>query len=292
MYTIERFGNITLSPFNNDFTLSPVPARLALASTIGGVFDNDGDGRSKQAFPFPLSYDCVVTEDTYANNRTTLDALRAAVGLRAKLYRRAADDSDVHWCVARLAEMPYTWPYRQRGYFEIGLRFLQLTQWNGDDHAGWRFDDGYDFDAALAFDTNDYSVLMTTAMSQVVTNGGTLPTTDVILTITTADFPLTNIVFSTSGISTEFLGFLPTYIPGSHIQWIGTIPAYSELQIDCGAMSVTLNGENAYNDFSLVSGHLGDDWMTFGPGDNTIILTAVGTLTGAMWTVNFKDAWA
>lgn len=292
MYAIERFGNITLSPFNNNFTLSPVAVKPSYLTTVGGVFDNDGDGRSQQSFPFQISYSAVVMEDVYADNRDVLDALRSAVGLRAKLYRKSRDDDSLHWCIARLVAMPHDWPYKQRLHFVISLDFQQLTPWFGSDHATWRLDDGYLFDDSLLLDPAAYAVLLSSATSQTVNNGGTLPTSDVTLILTTAANPLSNITFLSPGISTELLGVLPTYIPGSNIRWVGTVPAYSELQIDCGAKAVTLNGVNAYDGFQLVTGHISEEWMTLAPGDNTVTISAIGTNTGATWSINFRDTWA
>lgn len=280
MYAIERFGSITLSPFNNSFTLSPVPVRFNILQTTGGVFDSDGSGRSRQAFPFSVNYAAVVMEDVYSDNRAVLDALRAAVGVRAKLYRRARNDSTLHWCIARLVEMPHEWPHTQRGYFTISLDFQQLTPWHGSDHASWRFDDGYDFDDGLTFDPSVYSFAMIEAQtqSQTVTNGGNLPTNDVILTVTTGANSLLYTHWKIAG-KTDLI-------------WLGPLLANSQLEIDCGAKSVKLNGVDDYKRFSFGVGHTIDDWMVLDPGENTISITASGTKTGSTWAVTFNDRWA
>jgi len=279
MYAIERFGTIELSPFNNSFTLSPVETAPALIQTAGGVFDNDGEGRSKQIFPHPLSYKCVVAEDVYDDNRDVLDALRAAVGTRARLYRRARDDNDRHFCMAKLPRMPHDWPYQQRGYFEIEMAFLQLTPWQGSDHAEWRLDDGEVFDDGLELDPADYIVSLASFDSQIVTNGGNLPVRDVILTVTAGASALSNPVFQ--GPS------------GVRLAWNGTIPAFSELVIDCGARSVMLAGADAYDTrLTLAVGHSVEDWFYLDPGATLVSVAILGTRTGATWGVTFRDWWA
>lgn len=281
MYQIYRFGNIDLSPFNNDFTLSPVPAKTNLLSTTGGMFDSDGEGRSRQQFPFPLSYKCVVMEDVYNNNRATLDALRAAVGTRAKLYRRAANDGAVHWCIARLVAMPHDWPYTQRSHFVVSFDFQQLTPWQGFDHADWRLDDGYEIDDGLLLDPALYTASLPGTSAITILNSGNLPVTDVLLTVKAGANPLNNIVF-----------FGPD---GVWLQWSGTIPAASELVIDTGAQSVLLDGVNAYQYLSLPVYHTVPDWFYIPPGSTLVAIamaTTVGEMTGSKWTVNFRDWWA
>lgn len=278
MYTINRFGSLNLSPFNNNYTLSPVPVKTRLVSTLGGVFDSDGSGRSAQQYPFSLSYDCVVAEDTYNNNRATLDALRGAVGTRARLYRTAENDSTIQHCIARLVDMPHDRPYRQRGYFEIGLKFLQLTPWQGDNHAAWTLNAGYFLNDGLNLNEEDYKILFATSHTQIINNGGNLPVTDVILTVITDANPLTNIAW---------------YVPYTiDLAWHGTVTPNSTLIIDCGAKSVTLNGVNRYGDLALGAAHILEDWFRLEPGDNTVQIAATGTKTGATWSVTFKDWWA
>jgi len=278
MYAIYRFRDITLSPFTNNFTLSPVPVKTGMTQTTAGVFDNDGHGRSRQIFPHPVSYSAVVAEDVYNNNRATLDALRAAVGTRGYLYRTARDDGAIQRCVARLIAMPHDWGYEQRGYFRISLDFQQVTPWLGSDHAAWRLDDGSEFDDGLDLDSDDYSILFATSQTQTINNGGNLPVTDVILTVITDVNPLSNIAW---------------YVPYTiDLAWIGTVTAHSTLIIDCGAQSVTLNGVNRYNNLSLGAAHILEDWFRLEPGDNTVQIAATGTKTGARWSVNFKDWWA
>ena len=277
MYVIDRFGAISLSQFNNEYTLSPVPAVSSIVSTSAGLFDNDGTGRSRQQFPHAIQYDCVVAEDTYNNNRGTLDALRASVGTRSRLYRYGLDNAAVQSCVARLMSMPHSWPYEQRGYFKVSFNFQQLGPWQGSDHATWRFDDGYLFNAGLLFDPNTYKATISTTPSQTVVNGGNLPVDDVILSLTTTVNALTAVAFSVAGYS---------------LIYTGTIPALGTLVIDCGAKSVTVNGAPNYRGLALGPAHTSEHWMELQPGNNSVTASATGTTTGATWAVNFNDWWA
>lgn len=277
MYRIDRFGSITLSSYNNDFTLSPVQTPPSIIATSAGAFDNDGAGRSRQQFPHPISYECVVAGDEYNENRATLDELRAAVGTRSRLYRIATDDDTIQSCIARLIDMPHTWPYEQRGYFRIQLRFLQLTPWQGSDHAEWRLDDGYLLNDGLLFDPNTYKVTLSTTPTQTVVNGGNLPVHDVTLTLTAGAAALTGASFS---------------MPGVSLIYLGSIPALGTLVIDCGAKSVTVNGAPNYRGLALGPAHTSEHWIELQPGNNSITASGTGTTTGATWAVNFNDWWA
>lgn len=106
MYTLSQFGETALPVYMTDYDNSTVPAQLAFVETTAGVFDGNGDGRSRQAFPLAISYKATVAQDTLSANKTTLDGLRKLVGTRAFLYRYADNNSTiVHRCQARLVSL-------------------------------------------------------------------------------------------------------------------------------------------------------------------------------------------
>lgn len=278
-YTFERFGTITLPIYNREINMAPVSASLRIVGTAAGAFDSDGTARSGQSFPHALTVEAVVSEDTTAEQRTAIDALRAAVGTRAYLYRVADSDAAVHRALCRLTAMTQDRHYEQRrAYQPIRLQFAQLTGWQGATHGTWYFDEGEVFDDGLDFDTNDYLAALTASpASQVVANGGNYPLTDVVFTVTAGAAALSNVVL---------------YAAGMDLRWDGSIPAGQALVIDCGAASVQLAGIDAYSDFYIGPTHTIEDWFRLEPGNTTIGLSVIGTLTGASWSVSFRDRWA
>lgn len=279
MYTVTRFGAITLPTALTDYTLSPLPAQLVFVQTTTGVFDNDGDGRNRQTLPAPISYKATVTEDVYANNRTVLDALRAAVGTRARIYRTADDNAEIHYCTARLVAMNHDRPYSLRQHiFQIELAFQQLTPWVGLIHgAGWVFDSGVLLDNARTLDETPPTVISTNPLTVAVTNNGNIPATDVQMTLTAA-----------ATITTARL-----YVNGIwDITWTGTLLTGQSLTFDAGAYSVQRNGTNVYAGFAFGPLHAIDRMVRIDPGGNDIIVQLTGGSTTSTLSVIFNDAWA
>lgn len=276
-YYLERFGSITLPAPMSDETATPVAAADRIVTTVAGAFDVDGAGRSAQQFPHTLTYQAIVDAATLAALATALDALRAAVGTRAYLYRRADDDGAVHRALCRLVAMPVMRKFEHRGYQPVRLEFRQLGPWQGQ-ATSWTLDEGELLDDGLDFDSSDYfATLSSSPATQVVTNGGNLPVLDAVLTVTAGSAALSNPIFTATGVD---------------LRWTGTIPAGGALVIDCGAASVLLAGADAYSGLGFGAGHAIEEWLRLEPGNTTLILTVAGTLTGASWSVDFRARWA
>lgn len=275
-WEITRFGNITLPRAMPTETMTPLPARTRIVATAAGIFDADGAQRSAPAYPLSLIYSAIVTPS--AGLKAEVDALRAAVGTRARLYRTGSDAS-IQWCMARLIDMPHERSVPMLRWLQISLEFMQLSVWNGVNHADWELDDGTLLDDAEAFDSGDYQqVINSVAMYQTVVNNGNAPVRDVVLTVTAGTAgALSNIVL---------------WGPGQHLKYSGNLLARSTLVIDCAAHSVKVDGADAYASFSLGSYHTMDDWCLLQPGNNAMSLQSTGTVTGASWSIEFKDAWA
>lgn len=277
-YSFERFGTITLPVYNREMNMAPVSAVQRIVATAAGAFDLDGSGRAAQQFPHPLTVEAIVFEETAAALRAALDALRAAVGTRAYLYRRADDDSTVHRALCRLTAMEVQRTYEQRrAYQPVTLQFLQLSAWQGASTA-WTLDDGEFFDDGLSFDATSYAwSIGSSPTTRSVTNGGNLPVTDVVFTITAGATALTNPILTGGGMD---------------LRWTGTIAATKSLVIDCGALSVLNDGANAYSGLTLGATHAIETWCSLAPGSMDITLTVTGALTGATWGVSFRERWA
>lgn len=278
-YSFERFGAITLPEYNREMNMAPVAAVQRIVATAAGAFDADGSGRAGQQFPHALTVEAIVFEEAAADLRAALDALRAAVGTRAYLYRRADDDSTVHRALCRLASMDVQRSYEQRrAYQPVTLQFLQLSAWQGASSAAWTLDDGELFDDGLLFDATSYAWSIGSSLTiRSVTNGGNLPVMDVVFTITAGATGLTNPILTGGGMD---------------LRWTGTIAATKSLVIDCGVLSVLNDGANAYSGLTLGANHAIEAWCSLAPGATDIELAITGTLTGATWGVSFRDRWA
>jgi hypothetical protein len=288
MFLLTQFGSIDLSPYNMVITESPVSVEPSFTTTTAGAFDNDGSGRSRQRFPFPVRYSGVVLESTITANRTLLNSLRAAVGTKARLYRETRFDPDAddpedvvaeHWCNARLVAMPYEVGTDQKRHREITLEFQQLDFWRGEDHGiGWFFDEGEVFDdPELEFDEVPPTVITPGGITLTINNGGNIPTSNVVVTITAgaADIALVAIAIDNGGVS-----------------WTGSLPSGEALTIDGGAHSVTVSGDNAYDGFELGSSHILADWFVLEPGNNSWDVAIDGGSTDSTISIVFYDAWA
>lgn len=283
MYTLYKFGNINLPNFNTEYDAAPVPAQLAFIQTTTGVFDGNGNGRNKQQFPFSIAYKATVTQDTLSANRTTLDALRAASGTRANLYRKADDDGAIHRCTARLVGMDYSRPYGNRNAIhEINLSFQQLSPWVGTlNGTGWTFDSGINFDAGRNFDEVGYSATLSLATTTfTATNNGNLPTTAVSIEVTAGSEALTNLD-------------IWNMTTNCRLYWYGTLAPGALLRIDTGAWFVTNAGVDEFNNFSLVDPyHRNEYWMEIAVGSNNIAVARIGGNVNSKIAFVFNDRWA
>lgn len=279
-YFVYRFGDITLPDRMTVQEFSPVEPQDTLIQTIGGVYDNAGTGRrAPLRFPHPISIKAMQVSADANAFRTAIDALRAAVGTRAYLYRRADNDATIQTALCYLNRVPASIGIENHLHQDMSFGFRQLTPWLGDDHAELHWDDGVSlWDDGELWDQEDYTITFASSHTQTVNNGGNLHVTDVILTVTTDANPLSNIAW---------------YVPYTiDLAWLSTVPAHSTLIIDCGAKSVKLNGVNRYNNLSLGAAHILEDWFELAPGDNTVQIAATGTKVGATWSVSFRDWWA
>lgn len=278
-YFYERFGAITLPTFNREASLAPVAPDLRIVATAAGAFDGDGVGRAAQKFPHSLSLEAIVSEATTAAQRTALDALRAAVGTRAHLYRRADDDSTVQRALCRLASMTAQRSYEQRrAYQPITLQFAQIGPWLGTTYSGpWTLDSGIYFDDSYVLDAPSLGVTLGASGQYIgLPNGGNLPQSDVTITVAVASGAIRAVAF----LGSDW-----------HIGYSGPLTAGRILTIDAGAQRVVVNDDDAYADFDFGVGHVIEDWISLTPGNNGVTINYIGA---AVATVQFQyaDRWA
>jgi hypothetical protein len=246
-YTYTTFGSITLPNYNRESDVSPVTAATRFTPTAAGVFDGDGSGRSARRYPHMLTIDAIVSESTAALQRTAIDTLRAAVGTRASLTRKADSDAAEHVASCRLIGMTQMRSYNEKGYQPVRLQFAQLTPWRAKSATI----------VTTTLGVGDLIKIFT------ITNPGNLPVSNVMLTADYGEIgqSLINPQWTATNIDLK----------------INLTIICLRLKVDCGALSVvyTLStGEsNRYVNLVLGATHTIDAWMQFAPGDTSLTFT-------------------
>lgn len=277
-YHLERFI-LTYLPVGNPSTdIAPVPAKPALIQTLSGVYDSDEGEDAVDDFPHPISYGAVTSDDTVAEWRDTEDALRALVGKRGWLYRRAEDDDAIQKAVCKLLSLPGPRSVDDKAWKVSTFDWSQLSHWRGHFHHDWTLDDGEFLDEGLYLDDH-MTYTYTAPLTITLNNGGNALVTDAIITITAGGVSITDVSIVKAG--------------ETDLQFTGIVAPGTALVIDCGAMSVLNNGVDAYADLELDTGHTISEWLRLAPGDNTILitLTIVNIMAPPTVNIEFMDAW-
>lgn len=277
-YVLERFGTITLPAVMTIEDISPVAPIDTLVQTTSGVFDNAGGARSDQKFPQMINMKTLVAETDPNVFRATIDALRALVGTRDFLYRRAENDSSVQKSLCRLVQMPYQRQIENWATMSLDFKWQQLGPWLGAIHGvGWSFDAGILLDNARTLDETPPIVLDTSTKGISIVNAGNLPVTDIQFTLIAQSAPITTVLIT--GADWSF-------------RWDGTLVPGATLMVDTGASSATVNGTNAYAGFSLTNLHNIDRWARMAAGTNSIVVSIWGGGTTSTLSIIFYDGWA
>ena len=278
-YELYQFGSLVLPEYDGDEDVSTgqvAPVILDLPG--GGVFDVLGPDPAARRTT-PLNKVCTLLADDSAALRTAYNALRAKNGRRDRLWRRW-DDGTTEWCWARLVNISARRPTGQPLEQDADLQFVMISpHWFGAHHgAAWLLDSGILLDLGYPLDTVETIPLVGGSNTLTVSNGGHRATHLVGVRVS-ATWNITALKITVTGIS--------------EMQYTGTIYAGTALTIDTGALSVTLDGNEAYVYFSLTANHKRDDWLRLEPGANTIIVfaTCAGAGTIGSATFDFWDAW-
>jgi hypothetical protein len=290
-YTLQRFGNITLPLYNRRTDMTPVLPRTALLATAAGTFDAWGSDRAPQKLPHSITLSCVLSETAVATWRTSIDALRAAVGARALLYRVADDDGTVQRCTARLIDMDYQRATKNRLHQELTLGFQQLDAWRGKSWDSWTLDDGKSFDEG---DYLDSAAVALDGSMPSISVGGNLPATNVVATID----------YGGAVNGPDLLQFCARVSGGdcSVVTLEGPFPTGTTFVLDNAARSFTKDGSDAYSllDTDTPFNHSGtpnypptsSEWLAIPPGTVLIGVIADTSDGGATGSIVFEEAWA
>jgi len=279
-YTLERFGDITLPLYNRTHKEPPASAISAVVATAAGAFDTSGSERSKLRLPMPITLSCILYEETEAARRTALDALRAAVGTQAWLYRRADDDGAVHRCRARLMSMDDDRSPKHRAYIEIKLTWQALTHWTGRRFEDWTFDDGSSLDDALYLDTG--AIELTMDATTALTVGGNLPVADAVVTLIANDEP---------ALQLWYIDVLsPTRC--AIYTWADNPAEGAAVVVASGTKSVRFAGADNYDQFSYDPAHASEDWIDLRPGVNQVSVERGYPAYDSTATISYAEHWA
>jgi hypothetical protein len=286
-YIYTTFGEITLPIYNRESDLSPAPAMTRFVQTANGVFDADGNGRSLRRYPHMLTIDAVVSENTPTAQRAAIDALRAAVGTRALLTRKADSDGAEHVASCRLIQMTQMRSYGQRGYQPVRLQFAQLTPWRAT------LPTTYVFQVPQS--------LSPVEVTGTIINSGNLPVTAVTMRIDI-------------GMGMEYGGFIsnPRWSNATHdikidgVTFDSVFPFF--VIVDGETYSVMYERPSrppdvptyriSYRNYLKINaGHAIDSWFRLEPGSQTMTLSAslahaYGTNHSVTWTVSFYAEYA
>lgn len=283
MYRYTTFNGVWLPDAMPEDDLGAGAAKSTILATPGGAFDYLGSTRynpRRQAISYRGTYvggidyltdengDFIVDEagnriigsfDAEIDLRDKLDTLKAQIGQRGQLIRQAEADGSRQYKVARLLDLRHLRTVRDVD--RIAALELQFEA----DGRPWRAVNQSTVTATLAANA-------TTTVT--VGPGGTETINDAILSITANGGSVTALTIELA--------------PSVEISF-GTIANGSELVIDCGALTVRLNGVDAYDQFALESGHTVGGWLPLQPGSNAVAFTLTGG--PADLSLTYRDQW-
>lgn len=284
-YLPERFGTLTLPTYDPDADTSTGKYETAYtALESGGAIDDlDEDDIARPAVT-GISYGGTVEADTRELLTDALDALRAWVGVRAKLYARELTTTpgagEVRWRWARLVSVGARRKPGHPLHQEVTFTWASESPWWYAHHhgGGWVLDDGKLLDEGYFLDESDIVTLNVSPKTYALVNPSNRPIEDIQFTL---DVKTTNC--TAFGIATA----------STDLDFTGTVNAAKALVIDCGAQSVRNDGVAAYDDLAFGAGHVVDPWTR---AERSATTTYTFTNTGAgvtsTVTLDYWEQWA
>lgn len=281
-YSLFRFGDIVLPEYEKIQDLDTVTLANSTARTIAGSYRVAGSGRRPTDFPFAQTLECTVHDSTLATMRADIDNLRGLSGQYLRLYRRADDNSEIHWCYADVVQFRHRRQPQKYWWHDIKLDFEIWSPWYGIPHDGfWLNDEDYLNDGEYVNDETITETLTAPTYDFTVTNEGNLPVTSAVITVEAGAAALDDLQIGgyVSGVPNWAWIFSPT------------LDAGSTLVIDTQNYLVTVDGDNNYEGFNLALTHAVDTWFYLPLGDSTVSVSWTGGATDATITISYKDHW-
>jgi len=294
MYSLRRFGDLTIPPYNPEFNESSGGSLDPVVITSGGVtFDLLGNEQAPREATSIQHRGTILGEGDDANEqkadaRSQYLAWRAMRGKRAKLYRWIVEDDATgdgrwEWAYARLMSISSNRQHGQFTWLELDFNWrLISTTWNGTRHGGgWVLDDGESLDEGLALDESDTYTIEGSQDSFFVNNNGNDTVKNVILRLVGGSTAFTSI-----RINTTIFGGTADFT------WAGSVDTDEVLVIDTGSFGITKDDADAYSGFDFTAAHEVQDWLPLEPGETIIHIFIVGGGSDSTITFEFYDGWA
>jgi hypothetical protein len=278
MHRIYQFGAVALPPALPEDDLSTGAVDSTIVDSVGGVFDAwgavtrrprrqvlnlrgmyelTGDGVFVHGNPLYLvdhggnnivdhAGNRIIADSAPAALQRAVDLLKAQIGTRQKLYRRAENDGAVTWRDARLLRVGHVRTVDDAGAVARLEMAFETHQ------AEWRANALTTLAAALP-------------AGLLVVNSGSMTVHDATLAI----------------LATDAITWITISGPGSDLTWTGALGAGSTLIIDAGAQTVRIGGSDYYSGLVRGAGHTAATWLTLAPGMYILSVTAnaAGTAT-------------
>ena len=239
----------------------------------------------------------VLAENDPSNElKNMTNALLGYIGTRNRLYRRRSDGQVEHVNATLLdvnfIDRPGATTFREfRATFRVKDEVWRGKPYNmGFAEGGgvpatktWTLDDGSHFDSGLYFDPAVTEIALSNGLNEfTLTNNGNATMRNAIFTI---------------DATTQIDGFTLVKSGETYIQFGATIGAGEQMVVDCGALTVQVDGDSAYDvtyggnapALDPDTDHQISDWLHLTPGDNTLkILLNSG---GGTFSPYYYDTW-
>lgn len=275
---IIQFGTWTLPLWNKRDDLSPGSGAGALLELPGGgAWDGYGTGEAPEPANV-VSTQFEIVETTAALVQTERDLIRARRGLRRRLWAETPSGAQ-RFAWARLSGISMERDRRHQFYQPVKLDFeISNPGWAGGQHGEpWYFDDGYTFDTGSFFDLDDVWTPGGSGYQYIIENRGNTTQDEITLTITAGATSISNI-----------------RIRCGDCDWTygGTVAAGDSLVVNTATMTITNDGDDAYNDLTLNAGHIIAPWLVFETGEQLVTINFSGNAGyDADIVFDFYDLW-
>jgi hypothetical protein len=270
---IHTFGTVTLPASVPVWEDSPT-ADMRTVATLNGHFNPYRGDTAPVKLQRPIVVSALLLAATQAAKGVAIDALRAMLGRRDRLWGTPEDTTQVdRWCYATLRQMIDRGSYKDRRYQQVELIFDAESHWYGAAYGG-----STTYNEATLFSNGLYYDAAATAYGNgaALANAGNRLVTDVAITYTSPSAmtgPYGALTFSTQNCEWQLLGTEPQDV------WV----------IDCGARTVTKNGADAYGSFFLTANHASPYWLEVAVGGESLTVAGMDALD--YFQVAYSDGW-
>lgn len=297
-YALRQFGSILLPEYKEDGNADNLGTGLARTSwqelPNGTYFDNYyGVERRPQGIR-PLTKEGVLIGDDATAIRTQIDDLRKNIGVRDKLTVQFFDGV-LRWQWAVLKEVNTEAALLKGRAMPVQLTFETAAQhWyqyvQGTE--AWTVgDDSFLLgDGTAAIGQSDYVYTLTVdggGVGQLIelTHNGNIPATNLTITVTagTEDITYLRILQYTSTLL--YSGTWEIYYHDDNVTHLPILASGESLVIDCGAMTVLNDGDDAFADFGPTKKA---QWLRLEPETTNQIYVYVDGNSGADSTISFS----